>query len=82
MKLLEELSGGDVFLYNNNIFILTIDYKQRQNIQLKNCISLKDGSSRWIESSILVENVPIFTTQTDGTIIPIKETKKTDELGN
>lgn len=82
MRLLEELSGGDVFNVDNIYFLLTTDFKTGKTNDFKRCVSLSDGSSRWIDSSTVVDNIPIFTMDHNSTIIPIKETKKTDELSS
>jgi len=82
MKLLEELNGGDIFIADNIYYLLTTDYKKGKTNDSKRCISLIDGSSRWIDAGIVVDNIPIFTMDKHSTIIAIKETKKSDELQN
>lgn len=80
MKFIEEILGGDVFLLESNYFIVSSDFKKAKQGNLRLCISLKDGTSRWLSENILVDPVPIFTIDSGGTIMAIKETKKTDEF--
>lgn len=76
MKFLEELTGGDCFKLDDLYFLLTRDYKSGKDIDSRNCISIKDGSPRWIKTNTMVELVPIFTLDSNSNIIPIKETPK------
>lgn len=82
MKFLEELSCGEAFKLNDKYFLLTIDFKENKTTQFKYSISIDNGSGQWIKSNELVEPVPLFTIDSAGTIIPIKETKKTNETNN
>ena len=73
MKYIEELSPGNCFSYNNNYFLLTIDFKTNSK---RLCYNLKSGSPVWLDGSIIVESIQIYTMDEKNTIIPIKETKK------
>lgn len=73
MKYIEELQIGDTFTFNNELFILTADFKANGD---KNCISLNTGCSRWLSSQDITEVCPIYTLDKDNTIIPVKQTKK------
>lgn len=73
MKYLEEISPGDSFRYENNFYILTIDFKRNGD---KLCYSLNDGSPKWLESKTVIETDPIFSLDKDNNIIPIKITEK------
>jgi len=73
MKYLEEISPGDSFRYENNLYILTIDFKRNGD---KLCYSLNDGSPKWLESKTVIETDPIFSLDKDNNIIPIKIREK------
>jgi len=70
---LEEISPGDSFRYENNLYILTIDFKRNGD---KLCYSLNDGSPKWLESKTVIETDPIFSLDKDNNIIPIKIREK------
>ena len=69
MKYLEELRHGDCFKYNETFFVLTSDFK---NNHTKLCYSLIDGNSKWFSDDTIVDLCPMFTTNEDNQIIPIK----------
>lgn len=73
MKYIEELSIGDTFSYNNNIFILTSDFKKNND---RSCVCLTTGQPRWFKSEDVVEACPIYTMDKDNNIVPMKVTEK------
>ena len=75
MKYIEELSFGDCFIVNNSKYILTTDFK---NDGKRMCITLHDGSIKWIEENQIVESIDIFILDKDSNILAIKERKKED----
>jgi hypothetical protein len=80
MKFLEELSPGECFEFEKNFFILTKDYKtNKQQEKLSACVDIKDGNSRWISGGAIIDLVPLYTIDLENNIIPIKESKKSDE---
>lgn len=76
MKFLEELGGGDCFKLDDQYFLTTCDYKTGKEIDSRSCISIKDGSPRWIKTNTMIEQVPMFTLDSSSNILPIKETPK------
>lgn len=82
MKYLEELVSGDAFSLDNNYFVVTSDFKKNNQVILRNCINIKDGSYRWIVSNAMVDIAPLYTINTNGDITPIKEYKKYNETNN
>jgi hypothetical protein len=75
MKYIEELSIGDCFDYSGKYYILSSDFK---NNGKKMCLSLYDGFSHWLDGSVIINPINLLTTDKDGNIIAIKETKKND----
>jgi hypothetical protein len=76
MKYLEELEHGSTFVYNDLVYLLTIDFKKDHKL----VYSLKDGSSRWLKDDTIVELSPIYILDPSNNIIPIKETEKHAEF--
>ena len=68
MKYIEELNIADCFIYKENIFILTSDFKKNG---AKLAISLNNGFPCWFELQEVVELTSIFTTDKENNIIPI-----------
>jgi hypothetical protein len=70
---IEELSNGDCFDFKNNKYVLSSDHK-RSGERL--CLSLIDGSSRWLKGDTIIEKTQLFFMDKDNNIIAIKESKK------
>jgi hypothetical protein len=75
MKYIEELNNGDAFVVDQQIFLLTSDFKKNGS---KLAYSLKNGNPKWFEASHIVDAIQIYTMDETNTIIPIKETPKDD----
>lgn len=76
MKYVEELNPGDLFLNNNQRFILTSDYKlSKDNRYKKLAINISNGFAHWIDSSEIVEIVDLYFRDKEGNIIALKEIK-------
>lgn len=76
MKLVEELEFGDCFYFGDDFFIVTTDFKKNND---KLCVSLSNGSTRWIKSNAIVDTLPIYRLDKDNNIIPFKIIEKTDD---
>jgi len=75
MKYLEELSHGDTFLLEENVFILTSDYKSTNK---KLCYSMLTGFPRWLDDKTVVELCPVYTLDKDNNVVAVKPTPKND----
>ena len=73
MKYIEELKAGDAFVFHDQYFILTSDFKKDGS---KLAFSLSDGYPKWYKSDQIVNYITLFTTNQENQIIPIKETPK------
>lgn len=73
MKYIEDLSPGDTFEYKNSIYVLTTDFKKNSD---KMCVNLKTGSSIWLSGSTLTDISPVYTLDSNNSIIPIKPSEK------
>lgn len=79
MKYIEELSPGECFVYKNIYYIITSDFKSSGS---KLCYSLNNGFPTWLSGDSIVDQIQIYTMDEKNTIIPIKETTKTDGTTN
>lgn len=69
MKYIEELSYGDSFSYQDQLYILTSDFKKDGS---KLCIKLDTGLPFWLNSNTIVDITPIYRLDTDNNIVAIK----------
>jgi len=72
MKYLEELGGGDLFIYEDKKYVLTSDYRIRNKKDQKQCISMDNGFSRWLDASTIVDFLDLYYRDIDGNILPLK----------
>ena len=79
MRYLEELESGDSFSYENQVFLLTSDFKASGN---RLCYSLTNGFAKWLSGQTIVESCPIYILDKDNNTIPIKHTPKHDTFSN
>lgn len=75
MKYIEELQNGDVFSYNDILYVLTHDTKSNGD---RLCYSLINGSSRWLKPDLIIKHEPVYILDQNNNIQAIKETKKHD----
>lgn len=69
MKYIEEINPGDTFVVNNNLYVLSSDFKSNGN---RMAVSLDNGFPVWLSGQTIVENLPLFKLDKDNNIIPIK----------
>lgn len=79
MKYLEELTYGECFKYNNELFILTSDFK---NNDTKLCYNLNSGFPKWLKNDSMIDVCPIYTMSTDNNLTPVKEYKSDAQVIN
>lgn len=72
MKYIEEINHGQIFLYRNQLYVLTSDF-QTQNTRTKHmCIQLNNGFAQWLASDTIVDIPPIFYQDGDNILHQIK----------
>ncbi|MFM7796016.1 MAG: hypothetical protein ACKO7N_04560 [Candidatus Nitrosotenuis sp.] len=69
MKYVEEINAGDTFVYNNQLFVLSSDFKSNGQ---RMAINFDNGFPTWLNSETMVETLPLFKLDKDSNIIPIK----------
>ncbi len=72
MKYIEELKSGDCFLYENQYFLLTSDFKRDGK---KLCYSLKDGFPKWFENNCIITHEQVYSLDKDNNVVAIKPTE-------
>jgi hypothetical protein len=75
MKYLEELNNGNKFLYKNNCYIITCDYKNSKEGIKKLCINLKNGEGVWFYQDTIIDQIFIFYQNQENLLIEIKNEK-------
>jgi len=73
MKYLEELKASDCFSNNDEIFIVSSDFKRSGD---KICISTKTGFVRSFPTDLIVEQAHLYILDKDNNIIPINPIAK------
>jgi hypothetical protein len=66
---LEELVSGESFVYNKDPYIMTQDFKKNGN---RLCISLTDGTSRWLSANEMISKISIYIMDNDNNFMPLK----------
>lgn len=77
--IISKLLFGSTFLFDDEIFLLTQDYNRKNQ---RNCISTKDGSSKWIDAETDVVVCPLYTLDKDNNFTPLKEDGKYELVEN
>lgn len=80
MKYLEEIQPGSFFSYLNDKFILTADYKLNKKIKQYNCISVINGTNRWIDENTIVDLLHMYYQDDDKNLVLIKEYEHNDDF--
>lgn len=81
MKYLEELSPGDLFVFQNKRFILTSNFKQKKNDAIHyEAISIIDGMPRWFIAASIVDLLDLYYRDKDGNILLLKEFKDEGDI--
>jgi len=73
MKYIEEANIGDCFIYNDQYFIITTDFKKSGD---KLVICLSNGQLHWMNPSTMINIIDLFTIDKENNIIAIKERPK------
>lgn len=76
MKYIEELKPGDLFLVNNERFILTSDFRLSKEDKYKRLsVNISNGFLQWVEDDKIVESLDLYFRDKEGNIIALKEIK-------
>lgn len=73
MKYIEEIKYGQIFLLNNDFFVLSSTYKIDNKKQYKYmCVQISTGSIHWLRANEIIDDVPVFYQDRDNIIHPIE----------
>ena len=75
MKYLEELNNGDKFIYNNNCYLITSDYKNYKEDIQRLCIDMNRGNKLWLINNTIVEQIFVFYQNKENILIEITNEK-------
>jgi hypothetical protein len=76
MKYIDELKPGDLFLVNNERFILTSDFRLSKEDKYKRLsVNISNGFLQWVEDDKIVESLDLYFRDKEGNIIALKEIK-------
>lgn len=73
MKYIEELSSGQSFLYNNQYYFITSDYKKDGS---RLAYTFENGYPQWFKADVITDSVEVYTLDKNNNIIPLKITPK------
>lgn len=77
MKRIEDLKPGDTFESDGHFYVLSTDFKRNGN---KNCVSLKNGLSKWFNQEEFVTHNPVYYLDQDNNIVAIKPMEKSSDV--
>lgn len=80
MKYLEEITPGSFFSYLNDKFILTADYRLNKDHKKYNCISVTNGSNRWLEENTIVNLLQMYYQDDEKNLVLVKEYEHNDDF--
>lgn len=80
MKYLEEISPGSFFTCFNDKFILTSDFRIKKEIKQYNCISVMNGSNRWIDENTIVNLLHMYYQDEEKNLVLVKEYEHNDDF--
>lgn len=73
MKYLEEIGTGESFTYEEQLYIVTSDYKRNGD---RFCINLKTGFGKWLMPNAVTNSCPIYVLDEDNNIVAVNPTEK------
>lgn len=76
MKYLEELESGSVFSINNHNYIISSDFRLKNNKKQRMCVSVTDGLIKWFDDNAIVEYIDLYYRDSDGNILALRSLNK------
>lgn len=73
MKYLEEIATGDSFNHEEQLYIVTSDYKRNGD---RLCVNLKTGFGKWLMPNDIVDVCPVYVLDEDNNIVAVRPTEK------
>lgn len=68
MKYIEELVNGNCFIFDEDVYLLTSDFKKNGQ---KLAYNMSNGTPRWMNSQTIVEATQIYTLDKENNIVPV-----------
>lgn len=74
MKYIEEIQNGDIFLSTEKFYVLSSDFRIKNNKNYHMCIEINTGNTQWFASDHMIEIVPILYQDTKNLLHNIQDT--------
>jgi hypothetical protein len=76
MKYIEEINPGDIFIWKDQRYVLSSDYRPFKNGKTRHMsISIENGTCKWFASDEIIEIAELFYRDAEGNILLVKEFK-------
>lgn len=75
-KYIEELKPGNTFIYEQIVYVLTVDFKSNSS---RLAYSLINGDPRWFMGNTIIDPVALYSLDKDNNIIPLNTEGTTNE---
>lgn len=83
MKYIEELKPGDIFIWKQQRYVLSADFRPFKNNTTRHMsVSIFNGICKWFKSDEIVEIADLYFRDKEGNILLVKEYKDHDAQGN
>jgi hypothetical protein len=77
MKYIEELEIGEAFLFENQRYINTADFKKNGS---RLAVNIKTGNNRWLKRDDMVESIDIYFLDESSNFVAVTERPKPDAI--
>lgn len=71
------MSHADCFEYQDNLYILTTDFKKNGE---RNCINLKTGCTQWFKGNTKVSESSLYSIDKDNNFYPLKSETNVESI--
>jgi hypothetical protein len=83
MKYIEELKPGDIFVWKQQRYVLSSDFRPFKNNTTRHMsISIQNGSCKWFKSDEIVDIAELYYRDKEGNILLVKEYENNDTQNN
>jgi len=79
MNYIEELEPGQAFVYKDQSYVLTSDFKKNGD---RLCFSPVNGQSRWLGGGEMVDALVLYTIDKDSNLVHLREQDSNDTVKN
>jgi len=74
MKYIEEIKPGDIFIWKNQRYVLSADYRPYKNgVTRHMSVCITNGLCKWFQSNEVIDLLELFYRDKEGNILLVKE---------